>query len=77
MRAVTNGTRWTNKQLLFHMVFGFLLVRVLLVVVKGFGRLPAAVSLARTRRFLGQRVAFRGRVLFGALTAATSTTIAP
>ena len=28
------------------MLFGFLLVRVLLVLVKGFGRLPAAVSRA-------------------------------
>ena len=42
--ARTNGTKWTNKQLLFHMLFGFVLVRVLLVLVKGFGRLPAAVS---------------------------------
>jgi hypothetical protein len=40
----TNGTRWTNKQLLFHMAFGFILVRALLHLVKGFGRLPPAVS---------------------------------
>ena len=40
----TNGTKWTNKQLLFHMLFGFILVRVLLPLVKGFGRLPPAVS---------------------------------
>jgi hypothetical protein len=44
LRARTNGTKWTNKQLLFHMLFGFVLVRFLLVLVKGFGRLPAAVS---------------------------------
>ncbi len=42
--AGTNGTKWTNKQLLFHMLFGFVLVRVLLPLVKGFGRLPPAVS---------------------------------
>jgi DinB superfamily len=42
----TNGTRWTNKQLLFHMLFGFVLVRVLLLLVKGFGRLPPSVSRA-------------------------------
>jgi DinB superfamily len=42
----TNGTKWTNRQLLFHMLFGFLLVRVLLLLVKGFGRLPPAVSRA-------------------------------
>jgi hypothetical protein len=40
----TNGTKWTNKQLLFHMVFGFILVRALLPLVKGFGRLPPAAS---------------------------------
>ena len=44
LRAATNGTKWTNKQLLFHMLFGFILVRVLLPLVKGFGRLPPATS---------------------------------
>ena len=44
LSAPTNGTKWTNRQLLFHMLFGFLLVRALLVVVKAFGRLPDAVS---------------------------------
>jgi DinB superfamily len=44
LRAPTNGTKWTNGQLLFHMLFAFLLVRALLVLVKGFGRLPAAIS---------------------------------
>jgi hypothetical protein len=44
LRAGTNGTRWTNEQLMFHMLFGFVLVRALLVLVKGFGRLPATVS---------------------------------
>ena len=42
--ARTNGTRWTNQQLLFHMLFGFLVARALLPLVKGFGRLPAATS---------------------------------
>jgi DinB superfamily len=46
LRMATNGTKWTNKQLLFHMLFGFIVVRVLLPVVKGFGRLPPAVSRA-------------------------------
>ena len=40
----TNGTKWTNKQLLFHMLFGFILVRALMPLVKGFGRLPPAAS---------------------------------
>ena len=42
--APTNGTKWTNEQLLFHMLFGFLVVRALLPLVRGFGRLPDAVS---------------------------------
>jgi hypothetical protein len=43
----TNGTKWTNKQLLFHMLFGFIVVRALLPLVKGFGRLPPAASHVR------------------------------
>ena len=46
LRAPTNGAKWTNEQLLFRMLFGFLLVRALLILVKGFGRLPGAVSRA-------------------------------
>jgi hypothetical protein len=46
LRMPTNGTKWTNKQLFFHMLFGFVLVRVLLPLVKGFGRLPPGVSRA-------------------------------
>jgi hypothetical protein len=44
LRMPTNGTKWTNKQLLFHMLFGFILVRVLLPLVKGLGQLPPAFS---------------------------------
>jgi len=29
LRRRTNGTRWTNRQLLWHMVFGYLIVRTL------------------------------------------------
>lgn len=36
----SNGTRWTNEQLLFHMVFGFMVVQRLLPLVRLFGRLP-------------------------------------
>jgi hypothetical protein len=46
LHAPTNGTKWTNRQLLFHMLFGFLLVRALLVLVKGFSRLPENISRA-------------------------------
>lgn len=44
LRASTNGTKWSNEELLFHMLFGFLVVRALLPLVKGLGRLPDAVS---------------------------------
>ena len=47
LRSPTDGTRWTNEQLLFHMVFGYLLVRRLLVLVRGFAHLPDEAS----RRF--------------------------
>jgi len=40
----SNGTRWTNEQLLFHMVFGYMVVRALLVLVRIFGRLPTPVN---------------------------------
>lgn len=44
LRRRSNGTRWTNEQLLFHMVFGFLIVRTLLPLVRVMGRLPAPVG---------------------------------
>lgn len=46
LRAGTNGTRWTNEQLLFHMLFGYLLVHNLLPLVRAFSRLPRSVSKA-------------------------------
>jgi len=36
----TDGTRWTNEQLLFHMLFGYILMRPLLVLMRVFGCLP-------------------------------------
>ncbi len=41
LRRPSDGTRWTNQQLLFHMLFGYLIVRALLVLARIFGRLPA------------------------------------
>src|SRR3954469_22283626 len=52
----TAGTRWTNRQLLFHMVFGYLIVRTLLPLVGRFGRLPLSCS----RHFSAVLQAFRG-----------------
>lgn len=40
LRRASAGTRWTNQQLLFHMVFGYIVVRALLRLVRVFGRLP-------------------------------------
>ncbi|HRV67639.1 MAG TPA: DinB family protein [Candidatus Nanopelagicales bacterium] len=47
LRQPTNGTKWNNEQLLFHMLFGYLLVRNLRLIVWGFSRLPDSAS----RRF--------------------------
>lgn len=44
LRRTSDGTRWTNEQLLFHMVFGFLVVRRLLPLVRLVSRLPAPVG---------------------------------
>jgi hypothetical protein len=46
LRQGSNGTRWTNEQLLFHMLFGYLLVRNLLWLVRAFSRLPDEASRA-------------------------------
>ncbi|MGW7367275.1 DinB family protein [Streptomyces sp. NPDC054841] len=40
----TVGTRWTNEQLLWHMLFGYMLLPPLLILVRLFGRLPRSVS---------------------------------
>jgi DinB superfamily len=42
----TSGTKWTNEQLLFHMVFGYMIVRALLPLVLVFSRLPGGASRA-------------------------------
>lgn len=58
LRRRTNGTRWTNQQMLWHMAFGYLIVCRLLPLGRLFGRLPdsfgrtfAAVLNAGTRPF--------------------------
>lgn len=43
----SDGTKWTNQQLLFHMLFGYLVVLRLLPLVRLFAHLPAGYS----RRF--------------------------
>jgi hypothetical protein len=44
LRQKSDGTAWTNEQLLFHMMFGYLLVRRLHFLVGVMGRLPDGVS---------------------------------
>jgi hypothetical protein len=44
LRRASRGTRWTNEQLLFHMLFGYLIVRALLVLVRVVARLPDHVG---------------------------------
>jgi hypothetical protein len=44
----SDGTKWNSEQLLFHMVFGYLLVRNLRMLVWVFSRLPVGAS----RRFV-------------------------
>ena len=58
LRRPTRGTRWTNQQMLFHMVFGYLIVLRLLPLVRFLGRCPdrysrvfSAVLNAGTRPF--------------------------
>ena len=47
LRRSSWGTRWTNEQLLFHMLLGYLIARPLLVLARTFSRLPPRAS----RRF--------------------------
>ena len=46
LRRPSEGTRWTNRQLLFHMLFGYLIVRALLVLARVFSLLPDGASTA-------------------------------
>lgn len=47
LRRRSDGTRWNNRQLLFHMLLGYLIVRALRGLVVTFDRFPAATN----RRF--------------------------
>ena len=44
LRRPTKGTKWNNEELLFHMLFGYLIVLSLIPIVKLFGRLPRKLS---------------------------------
>jgi hypothetical protein len=49
LRRPSNGTRWSNRQLLFHMLLGYLIMRALMTLVRLFGRLPTGVSRSYAR----------------------------
>ncbi|KQQ80959.1 DinB family protein [Arthrobacter sp. Leaf137] len=46
LRRKSNGTKWTNEELLFHMVFGYMVVRALLPLVHLISRLPTPIGKA-------------------------------
>lgn len=49
LRERSAGTKWTNEELLFHMVFGYMVVRALLPLVRFVSRLPRPVGRAFAR----------------------------
>lgn len=44
LRRTSDGTKWTNRQLLFHMLFGYLITRNLRWIVKLVSRGPVRVQ---------------------------------
>ena len=48
LRRLTDGTRWTNRQLLFHMVLGYGVVRTLLPGVRALRHLDHSRGFAAT-----------------------------
>jgi DinB superfamily len=79
LARLSNGTRWTNRELLFHMLLGYLVARNVILLVKIVSKLPipvrrgfAALLNAGTRPFdqinywgsrAGGRVLTRRRML--------------
>ncbi|WP_051388940.1 DinB family protein [Arthrobacter sp. 35W] len=49
LRGRSAGTKWTNEELLFHMVFGYMVVRALLPLVRIMSRLPRSWGRAFAR----------------------------
>jgi len=66
----TGATRWTNEQLLFHMVFGYMVVQRLLVLVWVFGRLPGPFSRLYARVLDAATVPFHAVNYYGSCAAA-------
>jgi hypothetical protein len=66
----TRGTRWNNEQLLFHMVFGYMVVLRLLSLVRVFGRLPDRVSRVYARALDNATTPFHAINYYGSCAAA-------
>lgn len=66
----TRGTRWNNEQLLFHMVFGYMVVQRLLGLVHVLGRLPKPMSRVFARTLNAATAPFHPINYFGSCTAA-------
>jgi hypothetical protein len=63
----SNGTKWTNGQLLFHMLFGYLIVVRLLALVRIFGRLPDGFSRVFASALEASTMPFHAINYFGSL----------
>jgi len=66
----TEGTGWNNEQLMFHMVFGYMVVQSLLLLVRLFDRLPDSVSRGYARLLNAVTPAFDGINFYGSRFAA-------
>lgn len=49
LRRPTRRTKWKNEELLFHMLFGYMITPSLILLVKLFSRLPSGFSRALAR----------------------------
>jgi hypothetical protein len=58
LRERSAGTRWSNEELLFHMVFGYMVVRALVPLVKMASRLPRPWGRAFARALNASAVPF-------------------
>ena len=68
--ASTRATRWTNEQLLFHMVFGYMVVQRLRLLVRVLDRLPDPVSRVFARVLNGATTPFHAINYYGSCAAA-------
>jgi len=74
LRRPSNGTRWTNKQLLFHMLLGYLILRALLTLVRVFSRLPTGISRVYARGLNAATAAFDAVNYLGSALGGTTLT---